>query len=399
LTILGTNLGLVTDVTVGGTHVTPTATGPTFVRVRTPAHTAGLVDVRVTSPGGSATIVDGYRYIAVPTVTGLTPTSGPPGTAVIISGTGFTAATVVTFGGVPTSTFVVTASNHTINVLAPNHTAGTVQVTVRTAAGTSATSPVDQFTYLGTPTITTVSPTAGPTAGGTSVTITGTGFLGSLTVLFGGIVAADVTVNSPTSITVTAPTASGAGAADVVVETAGGSATAVGAYTYVDPPTVVAVTPSSGWVGGTTVTIFGIDLGLVADVTFGGTHLVPTATGPTFVRVHTPPHAAGTVDVVVTSPGGSATVVDGYEYVTVPTITGLSPTSGPPGTPVIISGTGFTGVTVVTFGGVLATSFTVTGSTQIEVFAPNHTAGTVDVRVRTAAGSSPLSSVDQFTYP
>jgi len=48
-------------------------------------------------------------------------------------------------------------------------------VTVTTAAGTSATSRADQFSY-GAPTVTQINPSAGPTAGGTTVTITGTGF-------------------------------------------------------------------------------------------------------------------------------------------------------------------------------------------------------------------------------
>ena len=53
---------------------------------------------------------------------------------------------------------------------------GTVDVTVTTPSGTSATSSADQFTYLAAPTVTGISPTAGPLGGGTVVTITGTGF-------------------------------------------------------------------------------------------------------------------------------------------------------------------------------------------------------------------------------
>ena len=51
--------------------------------------------------------------------------------------------------------------------------------------GTSATSSADQFTYVAAPTVTGISPTAGPTAGGTAVTITGTGFTGATAVDFG----------------------------------------------------------------------------------------------------------------------------------------------------------------------------------------------------------------------
>ena len=67
------------------------------------------------------------------------------------------------------------------------------------------------------PTITSVTPTAGPTSGGTSVTITGTNFTGVTAVNFGGTAAAGFTFNSPTSITATSP-AGTAGTVDIKVE-------------------------------------------------------------------------------------------------------------------------------------------------------------------------------------
>ena len=71
------------------------------------------------------------------------------------------------------------------------------------------------------PTVTRVSPTSGPSAGGTSVTITGSGFLSGTTVKFGAVAATTVTVNSPTSITATSP--AGGGAVDVTVSNANGT--------------------------------------------------------------------------------------------------------------------------------------------------------------------------------
>ena len=101
-----------------------------------------------------------------------------------ITGTGFTGATAVDFGATPaTSVHVVSATQ--ITATSPAETAGTVDVTVTTAGGTSATSSADQFTYVAAPTVTGVSPAAGPLAGGTAVTITGTGFTGATAVDFG----------------------------------------------------------------------------------------------------------------------------------------------------------------------------------------------------------------------
>ncbi|MET8798594.1 IPT/TIG domain-containing protein [Nocardia sp. NPDC004568] len=74
---------------------------------------------------------------------------------------------------------------------------------------------------MGKRTKTSLSPTSGPTTGGTSVTITGTGFAGPTTVRFGAT-ATTFTLDSPTRITAIAPGGS-AGAAQVTVTTARGS--------------------------------------------------------------------------------------------------------------------------------------------------------------------------------
>ena len=87
------------------------------------------------------------------------------------------------------------------------------------AGGTSATSPADQFTYVAAPTVTGISPTTGPAAGGTMVTITGTGFTGATAVDFGTTPATSVTVVSATTITADSP--AGTGTVDVTVTTAG----------------------------------------------------------------------------------------------------------------------------------------------------------------------------------
>ena len=83
------------------------------------------------------------------------------------------------------------------------------------------------------PTVTSVAPNSGPTAGGTSVTITGTGFTGAVAVGFGSNAATGVVVNSDTSITATSP--AGTGTVHVVVLTPGGLSATSSAddFTYV----------------------------------------------------------------------------------------------------------------------------------------------------------------------
>ncbi|MDP3377013.1 MAG: IPT/TIG domain-containing protein, partial [Brevundimonas sp.] len=86
---------------------------------------------------------------------------------------------------------------------------------------------------LAGPTVTALSPTSGSAAGGTIVTLTGTGFTGATAVSFGATAASAFTVNSATSITATAP--AGTGTVDVTVTTAAGTSATAGSgndYTY-----------------------------------------------------------------------------------------------------------------------------------------------------------------------
>ncbi|WP_245350321.1 Ig-like domain repeat protein [Bradyrhizobium sp. UFLA03-84] len=180
-----------------------------------------------------------------PAVASISPTSGPAagGTTVIIAGGSFNTATAVHFGATAATSFVIN-SNEQITAVAPAGF-GTVDVTVTNPSGTSSTSPADQFTYVASPpTVTSISPTAGPTRGGTTVIITGTNLTGASSVKFGAANAASFTVNSATSITAISP--SGSGTVDVTVTTAvGTSATsAADRFSFAEGTTQIALTSS-----------------------------------------------------------------------------------------------------------------------------------------------------------
>jgi hypothetical protein len=83
---------------------------------------------------------------------------------------------------------------------------------------------------------------------------------------------------------------------------------------------------------------------------------------------------------------------------TAPRVTGVTPISGltTGGQSVTIDGNGFRGVTGVSFDTVAATSFTINSDSQITAVTPALAAGTVDVTVAYANGSSATSSADQF---
>lgn len=205
------------------------------------------------------------------------------------------------------------------------------------------------------PIITSVVPNEGTIDGGTSVTITGTDLDNASSVTFGGTEVTSIDSNTSTQIVVTTA-AHAAGLVDVIVTTPGGSDTEVDAFTYRDVA-ITSVTPVSGPIaGGNEVTIFGTDLAGATSVTFGGTEVTSIdENSATRIAVTVAAHALGLVDVVVTTPGGSDTAVNAYDFLD-PTITSIVPDSGPSsgGTSVTITGTDLDDASSVTFGGVAA---------------------------------------------
>ena len=184
-----------------------------------------------------------------PAVAGVSPSSGPAagGTAVTVSGSNLSGGSVA-FGGTAATGVSCTASS--CSATSPAGT-GTVNVTVTTAGGTSATGSADQFTYQAAPpppapAVTGVTPAAGPAAGGTAVTVTGSNLSGG-SVAFGGTAATGV---SCTAASCAATSPAGAGTVNVTVATAGGtSATGTGdQFTYqAAPPPPGNLIPNPGF--------------------------------------------------------------------------------------------------------------------------------------------------------
>jgi hypothetical protein len=319
ITIAGTNLANAT-VTVDGKLANSVVAGATSITATTPAGTVGSKSVVVTTPGGSVTKASAFTYVAAPTITTVTPTSGPlaGGTAITIAGTNLTGATV-TIDGVAATSVVAGASS--ISAKTPSGTAGAKNVIVTTAGG-SATK-AGGFTYVAAPTIATVTPSSGPLAGGTAITLAGTNLTGA-TVTIDGKAATSV-VASATSITAKTPSGT-AGAKNVIVTTIGGSATKTGGFTYVAAPTVATVTPSSGPIaGGTAITIVGTNL-TGATVTIDGKPATNVVASASSISAKTPSGTVGAKSVVVTTVGGAATKAGGFTYTS--SFTGGMPSAG-----------------------------------------------------------------------
>jgi hypothetical protein len=169
-------------------------------------------------------------------------------------------------------------------------------------------------------------------------------------------------------------------------------------------PTVTAVTPTSGpTAGGRTVTVTGTHLTGATAVHFGsaaGTTV--TVLSDTSLTVRTPPHAAGTVHVTVSTPDGTSatSTADRYRYLARPTVTSVSPHSGPRagGTLVTVLGHAFVSGATVRFGTTAGTHVRVVSSTKLTVRSPSHAAGRVHVTVRTGGGTSATLSADRYTF-
>ncbi|MER5617605.1 IPT/TIG domain-containing protein [Streptomyces sp. NPDC002215] len=240
-----------------------------------------------------------------------------------------------------------------------------------------------------------ISPNQGSTGGGTTVTITGTNLTGTTAVLFGTKPATGVTNVSPTQVTAVSP--SGSGSVGVTVTTPGGTSNPI-PFFYVGAPFKSGLSVSSGpTAGGNTVVISGTGLSTATGVSFGANTATPTVLSDSRISVVVPAGAAaGPVGVSVTTAGGSNNGLS-YTYIDVPTITAVTPTSGPTsgGTAVTITGTNLTSTSQVTFDSVPA-PFSVVDATTVSAVTPAGTVGAVDVGLSNPAGTA--TDVGAFTY-
>jgi hypothetical protein len=407
--ILGTNLEGASAVEFGGSAAEIKSDSGTEITVKSPAHTAGKVNVTVTTPGGTSAIsaLDEFTYVVPPpTVSTVAPAEGAVagGTTVKITGTNLEGASVVEFGG---SAAEIKADSATeITVASPAHAEGNVHVRVTTSGGTSATSAADEFTYIPPPAVSNLAPAEGSTAGGTTVKITGTNLAHASAVAFGAG-AAEIKADSATEITVKSPLHA-EGKVNVTVTTPGGTSAIVPAdeFTYTPPPApaVTGVAPGEGNPGGgSTVTISGTNLEAASAVEFGGVPAEIKSDSGTEITVKSPAHAAGKVNVTVTTPGGTSATgaADEYAYVIPsPTVAKLAPVEGiaTGGTTVTITGTNLQGASAVDFGGVPGTAVNVLSATELTVKTPAHPEGKVHVTVTTPGGTSATSAADEFTF-
>ncbi len=325
-----------------------------------------------------------------PQVTSLTPNYGAPAALIKIAGTNFGATQGngrVTVGGA--LTYVVSWSNTAIAILVPSQaTTGNIVVTAGGEASNGAA-----FTFYPYPTISGISPASG--AVGTPVTITGANLLdgeGHGVVTFNGTPAPIISQTS-TSIQVDVP--AGATSGPVSVHVNSDTVKSSSSFT-VTHPQISGINPNYG-APAALIKISGTNFGASqgnGSVTVGGAPSYVVSWSNTAIAIQVPSRAT-TGNILVTADEEASNGVP-FTFYPYPAITGVSPSSGPVGTPVTITGSGLLdgeGHTAVIFNGTPATILS-QSSTSIQAQLP---AGATTGPITVHANGDTVKSSTNFT--
>jgi len=299
---------------------------PSSARFRDPAGLAvqGAIYVADAKNGAIRVVYPGTR------LTDLYPRNGRVAgmNDVRIFGVGFVPGeTQVSIGSVPAVSITFVTSTELIVTCPPQRigSVATADVSVVTPAGSASLS--NAYRYLQPPTVASVLPRKGKTAGGETVTVRGTDFgFGGTEFLFGSALAPSPIVDTESSATVTTPPGP-PGPVAVMARTASGEGTLSGGFEYFPPPTIAGFVPGSGGPG-TTVILHGTHFDDETNgnsVRFAGTEAAVLAATATEIQTVVP-LGAQTGRVEVTTAGGTALSPSSY---VVANYTGLSlaPTS------------------------------------------------------------------------
>lgn len=198
---------------------------------------------------------------------------------------------------------------------------------------------------------------------------------------------------------------------DSVALAAGGTTALIGAladnrdagatWVFASPlPSVGGVEPAEGpAAGGTRVTITGSEFTSESTVTFGGVPAEQVSVESADEIKATAPPGVGAVDVTVTTAGGASPSGSADRFSYRPSLAKIAPARGAAsgGTPVTITGSGFTEAATVSFGSTPAEETEVLSSTSIVAIAPPG-AGVADVTVTTTGGTTTTGPADRFAF-
>lgn len=304
----------------------------TFQVVVPPTEGLGLVDLSFEDSIGRRAFLPGALELTPPNpvLTNVTPSvlTSAGGTNVFLSGSGFSTGARVVIGDrwYGEGTGLVFHDENTLEVTTAPTALGTHDVVVIDRSGVEGRL-TDAVDFAQIPVVSSLIPTSGSSAGGTTVTVSGGNFTTGVVVRIGGVVQNDVTVVDDARLEIVT-TAGTVGRALVEVENPGeGSDSSAYEYVAMADPSVHSLSPPTGTAAGGTVLEFtGADLSGITEVRFGedltgggsrSLGLALEVVDSTTVRVTTPPMSAGVVDVLLVdgSSGQGVLLTDGYTFV------------------------------------------------------------------------------------
>ncbi len=365
------------------------------LRVVTPAHSLGKVDVAVQWPDGLVRVLPaGFLYKTYVTVDTVEPAQGTidGGTPLTITGSGFTEGLRLVVGTRLALNVEILDQSTIVAITPPGDEGGAADVIVSSPAGVVRKK--DVFTYTVRPRIDGVFPATGPVGGGNTVEIRGKWLSPVTAVLFGEGSAAPTEVKND-RLLVTVPPGT-AGYADVVVTGPWGWDAATHGYLYLasDPGSgLEAVVPDEGpESGGTIATLAGCDLPDGIDEVRFGTVKAPILghyPAACAVVVEVPP-GTGTTDVTGTGSAGKFTLKQAFTYLPTVTIDSVSPNVGPSegGTRIRVTGSHFTPEVQVLVGPLAASDVEFVSENELEATTPPGSPGLADVTVVAASGKA-----------
>jgi len=324
-------------ISIGGSLATNVQIlSPTQMTAVTPAHTAGMTNVVATSYDDQVvTKSNAYTYVTPPAASSISPTTGSVsgGDTITISGSGFSGNLKVKINGVY-SPSVSVVNDTTLTFVTPvSATPGVYSVVVEDDYGQTSTVS-NAFTYrLPDPVLTSISPTAGPMGGSTTITITGTGFVNNpdgatwYRVSVGGVSASNIAYVNSTTLTAVTP-AGTIGIKDVAVSSSYTyTVTLANSYTYNAQSyafTNTALNLSKEEAGTLTITARNASNQPVTSPTATTITLATTSAGGAFARNLTEDIATRWTYTTVVLPAGQSSVNVYYKDTTsgTPTISG-----------------------------------------------------------------------------
>ncbi len=396
ITINGANFWAGSKVAVGPNACSAVVVvNATQITCTTPEGEVGPAAITITDSNNfSGSLGNAFRYFGPPTLTTLRPSNGleTGGTVILITGNSFEAGAEIRLGGVLCTTPTITGT--LLSCTTGPHEPGPVDVMVKNPDGQFGTL-TGAFSYLGKPTIMTVSPASGPTTGGTAINLDGTHFDSQTIVQVGSSGCGNIRNLSDTFLTCDTPSNAAVGAVPVAVT----NRTLVvftkdNGFEYTHPPPMVTriVPNTSGSPGNARIEIDGNYFRTGVTVTIGGNPCKSlNLQSANRLDCVVAPHTPGSVDVIVANAvSGVATVTNGFTFLSAPTLTAINPASGPTTgtTNLVIAGTDFVTGAAVKLDTLDCGFVNVISSFEIRCVTPMHAAGAVNVSVTNTDGGT-----------